>query len=293
MVVGSSGNENPDRAGQLCDLSQLAESPSMFVVGGAGLDATTSSNYDTIDRAFDSASGPIQVTVQGINRNYSQVDALAPGYWHYPADNSSGFDSWTWGTSEAAPQIAGAALLVKDWFLDNGYSINSQGRLHAAILAMTDRANSASTYRSTGFNSSWGGGRFQTRYYNGADHSGVWGWQSTWYSFSGAGVVDHLAFGAGVEPSTLNQFKVYAVFFEDDGGNAADITLQVRDSDCGSGSAVLGSDFGYDHKKMVRLSGGTAAGEALCVRLDANHIPFGETRRVQLFMYYSASTFMR
>jgi subtilisin family serine protease len=45
------------------------------------------------------------------------------------------------GTSFAAPQVAGAALLVKQRHLDLGHTwISNPGRLHAAMLSMGDRA---------------------------------------------------------------------------------------------------------------------------------------------------------
>jgi hypothetical protein len=47
----------------------------------------------------------------------------------------------TQGTSFAAPQVAGGALLVKHRHIDLGFSwINNPGRLHAAMLVMGDRA---------------------------------------------------------------------------------------------------------------------------------------------------------
>lgn len=296
FVVVSAGNTE-SRPGQSCTLKQIAESPSAFAVGG--LENTTAANYDSVDRWCSggagscSSVGPINVTIDGTgtNQQYTAVDAMAPYWWDYGANNSSGLGGAIAGTSFAAPQVAGAAAVVKDWFLDNGFFINSKGRLHTAMLAMTDRASSSTNYANSRFSDDWGGGRFQTRYYHNDDHSGVWGWESVWFEMEADDIVEHEFRGSGTESSNLNQFKAYMVFFEEDGSSVADITMQVRDQNCGAGSSVLRSDTSFDHKKMVRLTGGQAAGEALCIRLQAYEAP--SPRRVQLFMYYSASTDMR
>jgi hypothetical protein len=100
--------------------------------------------------------------------------------------------------------------------------------------------------------------------------------------------------GAGAEPTSLNQFKVYAVFFESDGQDIADIDVYVRDSDCGSGSLQLGSDVSRDTKSMVRLSGAQAAGKALCIRVYGYYVPAADgAREVNVSWYYSADTAMR
>src|SRR5690606_1954896 len=109
-----------------------------FVVGG--LNDTTAAGYKAATRWCDSggapgscsSTGPIEVTLAGSGtiREYSAVDAMAPYLWAYGANNASGLSGPIAGTSFAAPQVAGAAAIVKDWFLDNGYFINSRGRLH-------------------------------------------------------------------------------------------------------------------------------------------------------------------
>ena len=88
-------------------------------------------------------------------------------------------------------------------------------------------------------------------------------------------------------------YKVYTMVFEDDNSDMADIELQVRDDNCSAGSQFLWGDYSMDVKSMVRLSGASAAGKRLCNRLEADHVPSGESRRVHVFAYYSGDTAMR
>jgi hypothetical protein len=98
--------------------------------------------------------------------------------------------------------------------------------------------------------------------------------------------------GAGAEPAGIRRFKAYAVFFEQDGFDVADVNLRVYDRDCGSGKVFLTGDTSRDYKSMASL-GTSARGKALCVQLLASHIPAGETRLVQLVVYYTSDGRMR
>jgi hypothetical protein len=82
------------------------------------------------------------------------------------------------------------------------------------------------------------------------------------------------------------------MFFEQDASDIAKIDLRVRDSNCSGSSASLGLDNSDDVKKRVRV-GSSAAGKALCARLNAIHMPSGASRRAHVFAYYSGDTSMR
>lgn len=181
--------------------------------------------------------------------------------------------------------------MIKDWFLDQGYtSISIEGRLYVVLQGMADRAKGTSSYNSVGFDPRWGGGRFQMRYFSGSEPGYPWGWESYSAVLSDGQISDHSLFGNGLEPSTLHQYKAYATFFEEDSSNIADIDLLIMDDNC-SGN-TLDYDISRDIHSMVRL-GTSAAGKALCNRLHAYHVPSGQTRRVHVFAYYSGDTNMR
>jgi hypothetical protein len=117
--------------------------------------------------------------------------------------------------------------------------------------------------------------------------------ETAWYTISNGQHVQHHVGGYGNEPSDIQIFKTYAVFFERDGADVADIDVTVKDLDCGTGSIGLGYDWSRDNKSMVALSSALSAGKALCVDLYGYHVPAGETRTVVLVAYYSAQTSMR
>ena len=291
LVVSSAGNA----AGTGCSLTPWAEATSAFVVGGTVNPADN--GYSTAQRNTNWSSGPMNAYVYGSGNwvfrtnALSGVAAVVPGWWRFGATTPDNF-AQTGGTSIAAPQIAGAAMLIKDAFLSAGQTyINSPGVLFAAMLAMTDRSQGAS-YRSTGFDPGFGGGRFQLRYFGGtSDHpaGGAWGFDLWEVTIHNNEIIDFPVRGTGVEPSTIQQFKAYAVVFEQDWRTVADVDLYVMDQNCAG--TTLGYDVGFDTKSMVRV-GTEAAGKALCVRVKGYAVP-PAGRRVVLASYFSVDTAMR
>ena len=131
------------------------------------------------------------------------------------------------------------------------------------------------------------------RYHGTPDHpSGLFFWETGIYSVADNQFVTHLVAGAPAEPGGIQRFKVYALFFERDGSNVADIDIRVYDSNCGAGRTLLGSDLSRDTKSQVTV-GTQAAGKNLCVELEGYHVPPGQTRDVVLVVYYSDLTAMR
>jgi hypothetical protein len=292
MVVGSAGNDGHPGDGS-CKLTGLAEAPSQFVVGAT--DDPGSGAYATAGIASYSSQGGISVTIGGTSFTnvFTAVDAVVPGRWTYGADKASGYADES-GTSLAAPQVAGVAALFKDWMIGLGFAdfSNVPGVLFANVLAMTDRTTSFGKAAS-GFDRVWGGGRLQTRYFEQPDHpSGLWRWETASYQVGNGAHVQHLVGGAGNEPAGIQTFKVYAVFFEQDGSDVADIDMTVYDKGCGTGKVVLGSDASRDMKSMVSI-GSAGSGKDVCVDLYGFHVPPNETRDVVVVAYYTDETSMR
>lgn len=294
----------------------LADSPSIFTVGSVGNTAATctATNYSTclvsdgVDPSGNqvgSARGGVTVTSGGYTyaNALSAVDLLAYRCFYYAFDavggSAAGFtptSQLNCGTSFAQPQVAGAALLVKDWALeDHGTFINAPGALHTMLLGMGDRmdGNSATAKRSARFSNLTGAGRFQSRLLRNEAHpGGPWGWELRRITFTQSGTIVNLPVrGPGAEPSDLRQFKAIIHWAEDDATDIGDIDLWVTKNNCGGGSD-FGSDQSLDNKAMVRV-GPEAAGEELCVALYSYHIPAHRSRTVTLFTYYSADTAFR
>lgn len=291
LVVGSAGNDGHPAGA--CKLTGLSEVPSQFVAGATN--DPGSGAYSSVGIADFSSGGGIDVTIGGSSfpRAFTGVDALVPGHWEFAAGKSGAFNS-VGGTSFSAPQVAGVAALFKDWMIGQGFATqaNMPGVLFANLLAMTDRAN-GTTRLTSGFDPIWGGGRLQARYFLQPDHpSGLWRWETATYSLTKGAHVQHLVAGAGNEPAGIKTFKVYAVFFEQDGSDVADIDVTVYDKGCGAGRTQLGSDISRDMKSMVSI-GSAGAGKDVCVDLYGFHVPQNETRDVVLVAYYTDQTSMR
>lgn len=164
VVFQAAGNINDGT----CTVQGLAESPSAFVVGGAMGNAEgacsqcTKSNWSTCNIGTYSSRGGMNITVNGVPRNnaLSMIAGIGPGAPSYFLNTSGGIDyiCSKGATSWAAPQIGGLAVMVKDWFMDQGHTIiDFEGRLFVVMQAMTDRANGASSYTTAGFDPRWGG----------------------------------------------------------------------------------------------------------------------------------------
>lgn len=301
IVVNAVGNSY-DGSGS-CTVTGLSEAPSTFSVGalGGSVSECSASNYGSCNIGSYSDRGGMNTETNGTTRPgaLSLVAALAPGCPKYYFNTTGGIStSSACGTSYAAPQVGGAGIMIKDWFLDQGYTaINIEGRLFAVLQAMTDRADSASGYRTTGFDPRWGGGRFQARFFDGSDMGYPWGWE-TYSAVLEEGEVDlHPFNGSAAEPAGLQQFKSHMIFFEQSAADGiADIDLSVANNNCSTGYTTYGSDVSYDVKSTVRV-GTAAAGNAICTRLHAYSVPglglWGESRRAHVFNYYSGNTNMR
>lgn len=293
LTVNSAGNDDlsPPRPGT-CQLTGLAEPPSTLVVGGL---SNPTGTYSTAARTSTSSPGGVDVTIDGASypEAFTQVGVLASDTWDAGADVGSSFVS-VGGTSLSAPQVAGSALMFKDWMIAQGFSAQAAlpGVIFTNMVAMTDREDGAGPVVK-GFDKYWGGGRFQQRLYGVADHpSGFWRWEVGVFTVGQSQHVHFLVGGSGNEPSGIQIFKAYAIFFEQDGTDVADIDLTVYDKGCGAGSSTLNYDNSRDDKSMVEL-GSTAAGKDLCLDLYGYHLPPGETRQVVLLDYYTDQTSMR
>lgn len=294
LTVGSAGNNNEAARTGNCKLTGLSEVPSQLVVGG--LNDPRLGTYSAVDIWPNTSRGGVNVTING--QSYSEaftgVDVLVPNEWWWGAYTDATF-THTGGTSLAAPQVAGTALLLKDWFIGNGFAshVAVPGFLFANVLAMTDRAYTSTLYKTSRFDPLWGGGRFQERYYALPDHpSGLYRLEWAVVTIANGQHVWHRVGGVGNEPSGIEVLKAYAVFFEADGANVADIDIELFDKGCGSGRASLGFDNSRDSKSLVK-TGTAAAGKDVCVDLYGYFVPAGETRQVVLVVYYSDQTSMR
>ncbi len=297
LMFKSAGN-----AGQSgCTVTDPGGTPTVLTVAGLGSGSSTctSSNYSSCPIWSGSSRGGIDGSIDGValSEALSGVSLAAPACPQYYYTDYSPTEPEPYvhvysgnpvcGTSYATPQVAGAAILMKDYFLANGDGfIGIEGRPFVVMLAMGDRQGT-SGYLTTGFDPVFGAGRFQLRRFDSSDNAAPWGWESYSFVFSSAGAHNHSLWGTGAEPSGIGQAKVVSMHFEGDSDDMAQIDLRLRGGNCTGTS--LGLDTGSDVKKRVTTT--AASGEQLCARLNAIHLP--DSRRAHVFAYYSSDTAMR
>jgi hypothetical protein len=308
LGINSAGNAPP--TGSECTLKGMPDSLSAFTVGGV---ASTADECDYLNYLecdlydvtygpdhFGTAQGGVDLTIDGSTHTkaFSAIDVLTNACPYYQLNRSGTYTktNTTCGTSLATPQVAGAAILFKDWFLDTqGTFVNNPGQLFVMMLGMSDRGSGFSggspTSASTSFGNRWGGGRFQLRRFgaNDVDVEAPFWWSTGWTTMGPFDTFDiNVGGSTSDEPAALTQYKAYAWFAEETPSDVADIDLYVRDN-CDGTPATVRSDLSRDTKSMVRLDD-EGASESLCMRLRAYHVPSGETRKVHFFHYYSSGS---
>lgn len=151
LPVVSAGNSGGNPSLTACTVNRPADLPKAFTVGG--LESTSTGPQTSWTRMSEgsiisSRGGASIESPNGTLRSgtMSLVDLAAAGRdveFVTRDDGTYGtiVPNYTGdGTSFAAPQVAGAAIAVKDWMLANGNTwIGSPGRLFAVMLAMGDR----------------------------------------------------------------------------------------------------------------------------------------------------------
>ncbi len=243
LVVSNAGNVgNPQGT---CSITRWAQATSAFVVSGT-VDPPDN-GYATSARNAAYSIGPMSARVYTPAGTYQQfagvltaIDALVPSSWRFAATTPDNFVLGG-GTSVAAPQVAGGAMLVKNSFLTNGLTyIDSPGVLFTTMLSMTDRAfGTGATYAASRFDPAWGGGRMQLRYFMGSsDHpaGGAWGFDLWEVMVYNGNVIDIPVRGTGCHPAVQGLRDGVRAELADGGRRRLVCTRQeLRSRKCGTG----------------------------------------------------------
>lgn len=298
LNVVAAGNPNdPADASATCNLGSPGDIPKALTVNSVeGRIAACAANYNDclLDTNY-SATGGMDAKIDGVVYAgvMSGVDLVAPNWIDNATSASGTYGSvgGTWvGTSMAAPVVAGAAALVKDWYLASGNTwINLPGRLQAVMLSMGDRHAAAwkgasTSQRTFGADRLWGVGKLKLRLLEDGQGMGPWGNHVRTTTFAPATPdVTYVPFAAPI-PAGAVIVKCVMMQAEDmsskDDISKIDLVMRLRQpvgGVCTAGAgAVTGTriDATRDVKKMgaIEDSQATVAGRCLEVTLENEHV---------------------
>jgi hypothetical protein len=219
-----------------------------------------------------------------IDRTYSGIDLMAPGIIHlYFNNDSNGYGTEKiFGTSFAAPAVAGTAALFKDALHYIGWSsaANDARKLLVNMLLFGDAWDSDSgDKRRLGIGEVSGYGRARPHYPSSlgsaVNLSSPWGWGTQARHIYQGETLEWPVWSSGPESPYITQWKWALTWFEDDLAKQSDIVIAVVDS-C-AGNVVIASDLSYDFRKRIHLRQAEIANKCLVMRATAHRTPSSGT----------------
>lgn len=241
------------------------------------------------------------------------VDVVAPAGRQLGPEMSS-FSTSTYrdqccGTSDAAPHAAAAAVTLKDWANDNGYTaFQDPGIMHVTMLLFGDGTTGGHdpgafpSYSTSGLSWLWGAGRLKMRAFTENGLDGPWAWGVGGFYLYDGDVVD-VPIGGGPFNSDVDAWTGALSWDEpwlnsnDTSKAAADIVFQVVTTNPVGGSCVnpnggaattVSSDWSYDVQKRIRLRPGVVEGlhgKCAWMRFSALDVPTGPDGYNRRYVY--------
>lgn len=280
LPVAASGNGATSLT-EACGVKWPATRPEVLSAVGLRTDPNTTA-YTDLNLGISCAAklGGLAITSHNGTASTATVLGLAaPGYLTNmlgapPASYSSGC-----GSSFASPVVAGSAALLLDAMQQLGwYAANNPARLYNNMLLLGDAwdgqnvsAPGGSVQLATRPSRLSGFGRLRMRTPDGVNMQGPWHWYDTMATVHQGSVVTIDINGAGAEPAGITELKIVASWFPTDFADVADVDVEVVDA-CNN-NTVLASQTDYDYHNRIRLSGATAGGRCVQVRLKGFAVP--------------------
>ncbi len=306
LIVNAPRNLTP--SGSTCNLDSPGDLPATFTVGALNGNSSTCPSYDLGNCSLRSNSpqGGMDLNIGSgtVSMAMSGIDVVAPSNVAYHTINTAGTgevqDGGTFGgTSAAAPHVSGLAIDLKDWGLSTGQTwVNSPGRLHTLLLAMTDRDFNG-TRIDKGRDNRWGLGKLRSRLFDSGGYLSPWRYSMQTRTIDTTGTLQVVPFSSPLASSTK---IVKCVLKEDEyflsKSDASDITMRVRITSptggtcSASSSGYSRSDSSFDLKHMAAIedTDTTLSGKCVTVDLNAYTISSSGSSTVHAFCY-SASRY--
>lgn len=299
LVIVASGNNGEEVSG--CSVSSHATIPDTVAVGATD-DVTTLAGLETVGVWSKSSRGTFTAVLDGGSEVSARIiDLVVNGKIHLWADGADTYGSTgSTGTSYAAPQVAGAAVMLKTW-LDNYFLEDDYGSvpyaLRAFLSVMGDGAAGASGGGQNSYTVDTTTGFGHLRFVDLEQEVGSLG---TWGFGGGSPLV--LTEGemrqwpvgnTSAESSSIKGWKFAALIDYDYYDGGPDIRFELVDRcPAGGGEQVVKTAREAPLKARMRMSSADEMeekyhGRCLWIRATAEHLPNATVTIWAADYYYS------
>ncbi len=284
VVVVAAGNDGDE--GRSCSVGDMATYPESIAVGALN-DVSQLSDLDSVARASYSGNGALSAILDGTRSVTARpVDLTVTGTADLVAGSGgTGFDSGWTGTSFAAPQVAGAIGLLKEWAERAGSSYDwireDPFALRVLLSVMGDGASGAIGGSSATVSVSTHHGFGHLRFVdlnNDLGSGGGWGVQRRYLGTNDDGrVIEWSVGGSGPESTSVNGWKFAAIMNYQTYDNSPDVKFQLIDKcPSGGGIEVIRTATRHALKARMRLRSSEMAtkfhGRCLYIRATVDHV---------------------
>ena len=296
LIVGAMGNTRDVTPDDVCNPSYPTTRREVLGVGAVDTTQRTQP-YDTRPLLSSSSRGGTDIVLSSgpaIPGAFAVADLAAPGavsYFYTGGTNGyTATNAFSAGTSIAAPVVAGAAGVLRNYFATIGWPYYDARVALVNMLLLGDAYSAdAGADRLAGFDQRSGAGRLHFHVPDDFDLVAPWGWGSHVVTIGPNQTIEFPVWGVGPESAYVRQWKVAMTWKEDNYQSVADIVLEVFNICPSSGPEVeIRSDWSYDIRKRVELQQSEIGGRCLVYRVRTFpwSMPAGQTRTVYVADYF-------
>lgn len=286
LFVSAVGNDGHDAG---CTIAYPAWRSEVLAVGG--VDTLSSGSYDSKELWASSGRGGLPARhMDGTSFNVAGVDLIAPAIRELALEYAPSYywDYWEplRGTSFSAPEVAGAAALLRDvFYTEHGW--NLPPRVLMAIMLLQGDHDLHDTASETTTSVSWWTGYGRIKIHRPNEYTAPSAFGYRWFTLNEGQTVSWNVGPNLQEPSQVTQWKWAVTWFESDFESVASIAFEVWDT-C-SNTRMAYSNSGNGFRRSFQLFGSDVAGRCLQMRAIGVDVPAGGRTIYSADYYHSGA----